>query len=80
MVRPPDPNPPLVAGSPGQTLARRVPEIPADRLAELARELTDIRLVDLGAFNTMMTGRGAEDLAGRITPFGRRFLTFITTD
>lgn len=76
MMEPPDPNPPP-GGSHDQCLAKRAPEISSDRRAELSRELTDLRLVDLSSSSTMMTGRGAEDLSGQITPYGRRFLEFL---
>jgi hypothetical protein len=72
----PDPNYGMM-GSVGQTLRKRLPGINPDRIADLAQQLTDMRLATLQNLNTMMTGRGSEELQALITPYGRRFLTYI---
>jgi hypothetical protein len=68
-----------MSGSILRVLQRRVPEIPSDRLEELALQLTDeLRLVTIGpALKTMMTAHGAEDLRGRFTPYGLRLVGYI---
>jgi len=45
-------------GSISQTLQKRLPDIPMDRIKELAQQLTDMRMADLTNLHTMMTGRG----------------------
>lgn len=64
-------------GSPGQTLGARLPDMQPDRMADMAVQLKDLRLTSLSSLNTMMTFRGAQDLRGTITPYGKRFAEFL---
>lgn len=66
-----------IMGSPGQTMARRLPEIPRDRIEELVNQLNDLRITNLTSMRVTMTGRGAEDLRHSITEYGKRFVKFI---
>lgn len=67
-----------IAGSISQTLRRRLPDLPGDRLADLYGHLTDdLKLIVGSGFNTMMTAHGAEDLRNRVTPYGNRLLAYI---
>lgn len=72
-----DPETNVLMGSPGQTLERRLPEMPTERIADLVSQLNDLRITNLGTLNVMMTGRGAEDLRSTITVFGKRFVDFL---
>jgi len=64
-------------GSISQTLQKRLSDIPPDRIADLAQQLTDMRLVKLESLNTMMTATGAEELQHTVTPYGRSFIQYI---
>lgn len=70
----------VLFGSPGQTMSRRLPEIPGDRIEELVRQLNDLRITDLTTLRVSTTGRGAEDLRHSITAYGQRFVKFILED
>jgi hypothetical protein len=50
-----------------QTLRRRIPDIPEATLTELAGELAKQRVLT-GIGSGMMSGSGAEDMRGAITP------------
>ena len=65
------------SGSPRQTLSKRPPDIPADRIEDLVSQLNDMRITTLTAMRTMMTARGTQNLEHTITSFGQRFLKFI---
>lgn len=66
-----------ISGSARQTLSRRVPDIPLDRMRELAGQLADMRLTEAISLTTMTTARGAEDLRGTVTPYGRAFIRYL---
>jgi hypothetical protein len=66
-----------MTGSIGRTLEKRLPGISRDRINDLAQQLTDMRLANLGSLNTMMTTTGAEELQHTIMPYGRRFIRYI---
>ncbi len=70
---------PFGYGSVSQTLRRRAPEI-ANRIDDLARELDRMGLTSVGQTGGMMTANGAEDLRGRVMPYGQRFLQYVLTD
>jgi dsDNA-binding SOS-regulon protein len=76
LMQAPDYNSSLLSGSISQTLQRRLPDIPMDRIRDLAQQLTDMRLADLTNLNTMMTARGAEELQNRITAYGLKFIAY----
>jgi hypothetical protein len=77
LMQSPDPDPHAYTSSISATLQRRLPEMSADRIRDLAAQLTDMRLADLGSLNTMMTPRGAAELRPRVTDYGRRFTAYI---
>jgi len=64
-------------GSPGQTLSRRLPDMPGDRIEELVSQLNNLRLTDLTSYRVTMNARGAEDLRHFITTYGHMFVEFI---
>jgi hypothetical protein len=64
-------------GSISGTLAKRTSGISQDDIRDLARDLSDMRLANLGEINTMMTATGAEQLMNYMTPFGRRLVSYI---
>ena len=76
MLQPPQPTTSMI-GSLSGTLQRRLPGI-GGNIAELAQQLTDMRLVTLDNISTMMTADGAEHLENYLTPYGKRFIAYIT--
>ena len=64
-------------GSPSQTLRERLPDITDDRITDLVHQLNDLRVTNLQSLNTMMTGRGAQDLRHSVTPLGKRFVRYL---
>jgi len=77
LLQDPDRNIGGMIGSVSQTLQKRLPDIPTDRIADLAQQLKDMRLVNFGNLNTMMTATGAEELQHTVTPYGRKFIQYI---
>ncbi|MCX6830138.1 MAG: hypothetical protein NT002_12810 [candidate division Zixibacteria bacterium] len=77
IIQTPDPNPPGITGSIGQTLQRRLPNIPREKIVELLSQLKDLRLAMLADPNMMLTPHGAEDLRSGLTDYGRRFLKYL---
>jgi hypothetical protein len=75
MLQPPQPSTSTI-GSLSGTLQRRLPGI-GGNIAELAQQLTDMRLGTLDHLNTMMTPDGAEYLEAYLTPYGKRFIAYI---
>jgi len=69
-----------ISGSIAQTLGKRVPDIPSERIADLDGQLRDLKLVSHGGLKTMMTATGAEQLFNYITPLGKRFVRYILED
>jgi hypothetical protein len=67
----------VFAGSPGQTLMARLPDIPEERLRALVGELNDMRITAMTSFHVLMSGAGAQDLRHYVTPFGGRLMKFI---
>lgn len=76
LSQPPDQNPGMM-GSPSQTLNERLPDIPRERIADLVSQTNDLRITNLTSLQTMMTGRGAQDLRHSITPIGNRFIGYL---
>jgi len=64
-------------GSPVQTLRRRIPEFDDVRIEELANQINDMRITDLGSLRVLMTGRGAADLRSSITNYGEKIINYI---
>lgn len=77
LSQPPNPNPGMM-GSPGQTIAERLPDIPRNRINELVTQMNDIRITNMTSMSVMMTGHGAQDLRSSITPVGQRFIRYLT--
>ena len=67
----------MLSASISQTLQRRLPDMASGIIVDLARQLTDMRLAELGSLNGNMTARGAEDLRNRVTEYGRKFIQYI---
>jgi hypothetical protein len=67
-------------GSVQATLQKRTPAV-ANELDRIAKDLERLDLVSnlLSSMRVMMTARGAADLRGRVTEFGREFLAFLTS-
>ena len=64
-------------GSIGRTLQRRLSGMNSDRIADLFSQLSDMKLVQAAGINIMITPRSAEQLYNYITPYGKRFTTYI---
>ena len=67
-------------GSIGQTLRKRVGneiDLSTTALEDLVGDLYGLKLIIDNSIGTGMTARGAEELAGRITPYGHRFMAFL---
>ena len=79
MMLKPDPNP-VGIGSISKTLEKRLPNIPAEKIKDLAEQLSDMKLANLSNLNTTMTGKGAEQLQSRITSYGQRFIKYIISE
>jgi hypothetical protein len=69
-----------ITGSPANTLARRLPEMSRERIADLVAQLNDMRVTGMTSLNVMMTYHGAQDLRSSITAYGRRLLRFIVAE
>jgi len=67
----------MMFGAPINTLSRRLPGIPSDRMEELVHQLNNLHLTNLTGLRVMMTGRAAADLGHFITSYGKRFIDFI---
>jgi hypothetical protein len=81
ILQDPDPNSTLFAGSMSSVLLKRLGWGEDDgaraRLADLTEQLNDMRIIDAAPLNGMMTGAGAENTRGIVTPFGRRFTRYL---
>ncbi len=65
-------------GSPVQTLRRRLPDLPQERIEDLVQELENMRIIKLvPRLRTTMTPEGAAKLRGALTSFGLRLVAFI---
>jgi hypothetical protein len=64
-------------GSPIQTLRHRIPAMKEAQIEQLVNALNDRRITAMTSLRTMMTAHGAADLEHAVTPFGRRFLSYI---
>jgi hypothetical protein len=66
-----------ISGSPLDTLYKRLPDIPSERIGDLILNLNDLRITAMTSLRTMMTFSGAQDLRHSISSYGARFLAFI---
>jgi hypothetical protein len=70
-----------IGGAPVSVLQRRLGDIDTAVIVSVVEELDNLRLTKLAQrLQTMMTGRGAEELRSAITPLGRRVLGFARGD
>jgi hypothetical protein len=65
-------------GSPIATLRSRLSDLSEAQIEERVEQLNDMRILRMNSLRTMMTPSGAEDLGGTITPYGRRFLRYLS--
>jgi hypothetical protein len=77
ILQEPNPNPPGINGSIGQTLNRRIPNMSKEKILDLLSQLQDMRITKLADPNMMITAHGAEDLRIGLTDFGLRFVKYI---
>lgn len=67
-------------GSPGQTLRNRLPDMDDARLRDLVSQTNDMRVTNLTSLGTMMTYEGSQELRSHVTPYGQRFLGYLSGD
>jgi hypothetical protein len=65
-------------GSPRQTLKKRLPDIADGLLDDLVSQLNDLRVTNAPSLGTLMTGKGASFLRAYVTPFGNRFVEYLS--
>lgn len=80
LMQPPEPSATGIGGSPASTLEKRLPGMSADRISDLAGQLDDLRVTDIGSLNVLMTAAGAADLRSRLAAFGQRFVAYVLED
>jgi hypothetical protein len=68
--------PPMAMGSVVATIRERAPQVVA-RLDELSRDLERMGLANVGQAGGTMTGQGAQNLSGRVTAYGQRFVSYV---
>jgi len=66
-----------ISGSFSETLTRRLLNLKAEQISDLVAQLNDLRILNLGSLNTMMSARGAEDMRHVVTLFGQRFVKYL---
>ena len=67
----------VMMGSASQTLVNRLKDISTEDLTMLIEDLNTLRLTNLTSLNTMMTGRGAQELHHYVTSSGHGFVQFV---
>lgn len=67
-----------LTGGPEQTLMNRLPDMDVSRIDNLVAQLNDMRVTNLTSLKAMMTFRGSQELRGRITAYGQRFVGYLT--
>jgi hypothetical protein len=77
LMEEPDENTNIYIGSISGTLQKRLPDMNQERIEDLCQQLTDMRVASLDNINAMMTGRGAEELRGRVTSYGKSIIRYI---
>lgn len=80
LMKAPDYGTNVMMGSQLATLERRLPTLSKDRIIDLIGQLNDLRITDMTSLNTLMTGRGAQELHHTITAFGSRFVRYLTDE
>jgi flagellar biosynthesis chaperone FliJ len=66
-----------ISGSFMETLRSRLRDLSEERITDLVGQLNDHHVVNLGSLQSMMTARGAQDMRGTITPFGKRLVSYL---
>lgn len=69
---------PGIMGSVMGTLKNRIPDFDEHHIKDLVSELVDMRVLVDANVGITMTGKGAEQLASRITQYGSRLTAYIT--
>jgi len=77
MLEEPDPNSNMYTGTTFSTLSERLPDISEPRLRDLVTQLSDMRTI-LGIDKTMVTPSTALNLRNRFTPYGKRFVRYLS--
>ena len=79
LQEPPPPSEIGLGGAMIETLKRRLSGIAAERITDLAIQLTDeLRLVTIGPnLNVTMSPSGAVDLRSHFTRYGKRFVAYL---
>lgn len=66
-----------VGGSIGETLRRRLPDMPRDKIKDILEQLGNMHLIRPPSLGTIMTANGAENLHSLLTPFGQKFVNYL---
>jgi hypothetical protein len=66
-----------IAGSQLQTLGKRLPDLPRERIQDLVGQLNSLRVTNLTSLTTMLTAHGAADLRHGLTAYGHRFIAYL---
>jgi hypothetical protein len=74
-----DPIMSMMGGSPIQTLSERLKDMNENRIEDLINQLNDMRVTNITSLKTMMTWSGAQRLQNSITPYGKRFIAFVSS-
>jgi hypothetical protein len=77
MMAEPETDSDVYMGSRMPTLSKRLPDIPEERVGDLAGQLGELHLTDATALGGIVTGPSAIDLRPLFTPFGQRFVAFV---
>jgi len=70
----------ILGGSRMHTFQTEIPDVSKERLRDLVQTLEDMRLLDAGMFEGLVSGRAAIDVRPTVTDFGARFLRFLSVD
>lgn len=77
MSQPPNDVGNISISSPINFLRERLTGMSTESISARASELNDFRIINNSSLGTMMTGGGAADMRGRITPMGKRFIAYL---
>lgn len=69
----------MMGGSPIQTLSERLKDMNENRIEDLINQLNDMRVTNLNSLQGIMTWSGSQRLQNSITPYGKRFLAFVSS-
>src|SRR5438132_2839341 len=77
MMTEPEADSSVFAGSRLSTLRKRLPDMPDERVSDLADQLGELHLTGAAALGGMVTGPSAVDLRPVLTPFGLRLVAYV---